>query len=234
VSTSNIRETFEAAFPFREVSQPRAMNLAFPDIYTSDTVALAQPSGGGGGVTALSDILQSTLKEASDSVGNAAKQLSELQAVQQQLLASTNQNTQALNSNTSAKDGGSGVMSTVGNVASSVLGQGSILSPIITGIMHLFGGGSTPEPQPSFSPWVMPAAVNVQTTLTSAQPIPSQPGPVIQQAPGGETAASGPKVQIQVNAIDSRSFLDHSSEIADAVRQALLNSHSLGDVIAEM
>jgi hypothetical protein len=34
-----------------------------------------------------------------------------------------------------------------------------------------------------------------------------------------------------VNAIDSKSFIDHSDAIAEAVRQALLNSHALGDVI---
>jgi hypothetical protein len=40
-------------------------------------------------------------------------------------------------------------------------------------------------------------------------------------------------IVIQVQTIDSRSFLDHSNEIASAVRQALLNSHPLGDVLAE-
>jgi hypothetical protein len=42
-----------------------------------------------------------------------------------------------------------------------------------------------------------------------------------------------PPITIQVQAIDSRSFTDHSSEIAKAVREALLNGHSLGDVVAE-
>jgi hypothetical protein len=34
--------------------------------------------------------------------------------------------------------------------------------------------------------------------------------------------------------MDSQSFLDHSDQIAQAVRQALLNSHPLADVIAEI
>jgi hypothetical protein len=34
--------------------------------------------------------------------------------------------------------------------------------------------------------------------------------------------------------MDSRSFMDHSDEIARAVREALLNAHSLGDVVSEL
>ncbi len=43
-----------------------------------------------------------------------------------------------------------------------------------------------------------------------------------------------PAVTVQVQAIDSRSFLDHSDEIARAVREAILNAHSLGDVVSEL
>jgi len=34
--------------------------------------------------------------------------------------------------------------------------------------------------------------------------------------------------------MDSKSFLDHSDEIAQAVREAMLGSHSLNDVIADL
>jgi hypothetical protein len=34
--------------------------------------------------------------------------------------------------------------------------------------------------------------------------------------------------------MDSKSFLDHSDEIAQAVREAMLSSHSLNDVIADL
>jgi hypothetical protein len=34
--------------------------------------------------------------------------------------------------------------------------------------------------------------------------------------------------------MDSQSFLDHSDEIAKAVQQALLGSHSLNDVISDL
>lgn len=48
-----------------------------------------------------------------------------------------------------------------------------------------------------------------------------------------ERAAANPQITVNVQAIDSRSFLDHREDIAAAVRQALLESHSLSDVIGE-
>jgi hypothetical protein len=41
------------------------------------------------------------------------------------------------------------------------------------------------------------------------------------------------QVVVQVQAMDSRSFLDHRDEIASAVRQALMESHGLGTVLSE-
>jgi hypothetical protein len=43
-----------------------------------------------------------------------------------------------------------------------------------------------------------------------------------------------PPIQITVQAMDSRSFLDHSDDIARAVREAMLHSHSLNDVVGEL
>ncbi len=41
-------------------------------------------------------------------------------------------------------------------------------------------------------------------------------------------------ITVNVQAIDSRSFLDHSDEIANAVREAILNAHPLGEVVREI
>lgn len=51
--------------------------------------------------------------------------------------------------------------------------------------------------------------------------------------PVAEPRVPGPQVTINVNAMDGRSILDRSEEIADAVRSALLNSHSLSEVFWE-
>lgn len=51
----------------------------------------------------------------------------------------------------------------------------------------------------------------------------------LRQAGGGPA----PQINIHVSALDSKSFLDRSDEIADAVRSAVLRSHSLSDALAE-
>jgi hypothetical protein len=47
-------------------------------------------------------------------------------------------------------------------------------------------------------------------------------------------ATSAPSVVVQVQAIDSRSFLDHSDAIADAVKKSLLESHTLAETVREL
>ncbi len=54
------------------------------------------------------------------------------------------------------------------------------------------------------------------------------------------TGASDPSdaiatsIVVQVQAIDSRSFLDHSDAIADAVKKSLSESHGLTDALREL
>jgi hypothetical protein len=43
-----------------------------------------------------------------------------------------------------------------------------------------------------------------------------------------------PQVTVNVSAMDSRSFLDHSAEIARAVREAMLHMHPVNDLIGEL
>jgi len=59
------------------------------------------------------------------------------------------------------------------------------------------------------------------------------------RAAGGQTAgqgssSAGQQITVQVQAIDSQSFLDHSDEIAQAVRQAMLNMNSINDVVTDL
>lgn len=49
-----------------------------------------------------------------------------------------------------------------------------------------------------------------------------------------ESRQAPANVVIQVQAIDSRSFLDYQDEIAEAVRKSLLESHSLSDTLREI
>ncbi len=49
------------------------------------------------------------------------------------------------------------------------------------------------------------------------------------QSSGGSQTS----ITVQVQALDSQSFLDHSDDIAKAVRRAVLNTNALSDVLNE-
>jgi hypothetical protein len=51
---------------------------------------------------------------------------------------------------------------------------------------------------------------------------------------GNDTNAAAPQNMVDVQAMDARWFLDHSADIAAAVRDAMLNSNSINDVVNEL
>src|ERR1019366_1421830 len=52
----------------------------------------------------------------------------------------------------------------------------------------------------------------------------------------GSVSATGaaPQITVNVQAMDARSFLDRSNDIAAAVRDAMLNMNSINDVVNEL
>ena len=95
---------------------------------------------------------------------------------------------------------------------------------------------------PTFAP--EPSAVNpVQQASVTPQPsapanAPASTGITGNSFPGSDTSSSttqqGHSILVQVQAMDSQSFMDHSHDIAQAVRQAMLNMNSLNDVIQDL
>jgi hypothetical protein len=144
------------------------------------------------------------------------------------------------------------VESTVLSIASKVFDSGLGLVPVIGGLFGLFGGGSPAPPplvkyamperqyftgadtgngfgQGDYDQMGTPRAYNAATAGDST------PGSAA-TAPGGGGSTGGSLHQITVNvqAMDAQSFLDHSNEIAQAVRQAMLNLSSINDVVNEL
>lgn len=152
------------------------------------------------------------------SLSQAGQQIAQLQAAYQQQAALIQANTQAIQGNTSAQSGRSS-LSTAGGVASSMFGGLGLLSPLISGIAGLFGGGSSaPNPLPIYTP---PPPVSISGTLNSA-------------APSGGSQTPPQQVTVNVNALDSQSFMDHSDDIANAVREAMLNLHPINGVVTSL
>jgi hypothetical protein len=52
--------------------------------------------------------------------------------------------------------------------------------------------------------------------------------------PSDGAPAAAPQITVNVQAMDAQSFLDHSSEIAEAVRGAMLNLSAINDVVNEL
>jgi hypothetical protein len=167
-------------------------------------------------------------------VAQLNSELNQLRAAQASGLTALAANTLALAQNTAAKSsGGTSVVGTIGSIASNVFG-GGLLSSVIGGLVGLFGGSGSSTPAPLIK-FALPPVVNYeggQVGGSRGQVVPVDFGQGGQ--PRAVTQPSAPQVNIQVNAMDSRSFLDHSEEIAQAVKKAILNSSSLNDVISDL
>src|SRR4051794_14775134 len=120
---------------------------------------------------------------------------------------------------TSSKTGASEGSGTTRTVVNAVL-DGMGLSPVLRGLFSLFGGGDE-EPLPPLPRYAAPSAVSLNAGIrrSSSSPV------AIDYGQAGETrefAAPGPQVVVNVNAMDTQSFLDRSDDIAQAVKRALL------------
>jgi hypothetical protein len=200
-------------------------------------LASSSSAGGSGGTSnsISGGVLQSSNSDVTEQLTSLTTQITSLTSIQQSQVSALQDNTQAITQDTSSKSsGGSSVAGTVESAASSVLGGGlSSLSPLISGILSLFGGGGQTQAVPS--PFMLPQPVQSVAGLTGSAPgqvVPVSYGETGQPRAGSDSAS--PQVTIQVNAMDSQSFLDHSDDIANAVKQAILNSSSLNDVISSL
>lgn len=203
--------------------------------------ALPPGSGSSRGASAA-DVARGAVSLVTPAVGEniatIASQLEQLRTLTQQQAESVAENTQAIAQNTASQTGG-GVASAAGNIAKTAaktLGGALSLAPLVSALVGLFKK-EKPEPPP-FQTYTLPPSIQFQGAAPAggSQGIVAvdygQDGLPRAMSPGTQNAA--PSVTVQVQAMDSRSFLDHSDEIARAVREALLNAHSLGDVVSEL
>ena len=110
------------------------------------------------------------------------------------------------------------------------------VGPIVTGLMKLFGSNE-PEALPPLDKFVAPASISVEAGLTANRDFEG-----IRYAQGGRPEAVSrassqtqvPTIQVNIQAMDSQSFLDRQDDIARAVREAMLHSNSLNDVVMEL
>ncbi len=151
--------------------------------------------------------------------------------------------------------GGSGGDSAL-SIASTVLTSGLGIVPLIGGLIGLFDGGGSSTQQP-LTKYAMPDPVSFQgaetgggieaadTDLTGMPRVASGAGGATAGGGSGATAggggvgaatggSGGSQITVNVQAMDARSFMDHSSDIAAAVRSAMLNLNSINDVVSNL
>jgi hypothetical protein len=214
----------------------------------STTTRLLDPNVFGTPAT-LSAVVEGSLAPvgggSSDQSQQLAQQVQQLVSLTQAETATAEANAQGTNQVAAASPQGSGggsIASEAGSAIESTLGLG--LSPLITGILGLFGGSGGGGNATVPSTFLMPPSVNVNGGISEGAP--TQPF-AVDYASGGQpkaaTSSSSPaagstggsgQITVQVQAMDSQSFLDHSDDIAQAVRQAMLQSSVLNDVIREV
>ena len=160
---------------------------------------------------------------------------------------------------TEQQDGGG---STVGDVIKNVFEGGLGVVPLLSSLFGLFGGGSE-QPAPLLK-YQMPSSISFMSAdtgsgLTAAdydqlgsprvydssyvdEPVSrgsSSGGTPTDAGMGNSTrgvgpGATAPQITVNVQAMDAQSFADRSSDIALAVRSAMLNLSSINDVVNEL
>ena len=169
--------------------------------------------------------------EALEPITSASDKLAEsLRSVTQQMGGGPSQYSAETSSNAS-KSGASEALS----IATTVLESGLGIIPLVTGLIGLFSDGdSTPAP---LTKYAMPSKIGFEGADTGTGTSDMDYDQMGTPRPyNAAPAASSPASQITVNvqAMDSRSFLDHSSDIAQAVRDAMLNLSSINDVVSNL
>lgn len=136
----------------------------------------------------------------------------------------------------------------LGKASGSFFLKGLTLAPLVRGLFSLFRRDNESEVIEPMR-FRLPTALRTEAGLApDGQTVSIDRGagdrirairPAESLPPNGDTgrATTGLPVQhitVQVQAMDSRSFLDHSEDIARAVRDAMLHSHSINDVVNDL
>lgn len=201
----------------------------------------------------------SSFPQSADRLRGQVETLASLTSLQNERIR---ENTDAVTQNTGSRGTGSSVANASRSILSTI-GGGLFLSPLINGIARLFRGSSNQEVEPltpATRPTPMnleaglfsnrvptafdfdqfgkprgigPAGLDLASLSAAQQRFSPDVSAPYTDALNRPTGSAQTNVTIQIQALDSRSILDRSDDIARALREAVLHSHSVNDVINE-
>ncbi len=194
---------------------------------------------GSGLLAAIPGAVQGGQGDVTAVLQQASKQIERLTSTSQLQADYLLSNTQALGQNTASKTSPSniagGLTSAIGGAASSLFGDTLSLLPLVSGIAKLFGGGPA-QPEPLMR-YIAPPPVQFRDSVNEDRTVSGVNGGSGSETGGTARSGSQPANQpitIHVNALDSKSIMDRSHDIAQAVREAMLNMHSINDVVNDL
>jgi hypothetical protein len=188
------------------------------------------------------------LAGANESLIRTVSELGQMAATRSDSVAITSPGNSTRGQSTAPSDTGGGP--SVASIATTFLESGFGIVPLITGLVGLFGGGSSAPP--ALEKYTMPSSISFESAETPGGLAASdfdQTGTARLSgystgAPGTvdsndaerptEPGSAAPQITVNVQAMDAQSFMDYSSQIAQAVRGAMLNLSSLNDVVNEL
>jgi hypothetical protein len=228
------------------------------ELYQSFLTASGQQTSALGDATALlaetiAQVSQLTGQQTS-AVGNTTESLADVIAQAREQQSGNPAPIPAANqTQTGTQTGSSSSGSTSGTVEKTMLEAEAGLPLLIAGLVSAFGGGGSSTPPPLVK-YAMPAAVDFQAAESQGQvsglDYDQMGTPRSYAAAGTSGTASGtasggangsgsgnggaPQITFNVQAMDARSFMDRSGDIALAVREAMLNLNSINDVVNDL
>ena len=236
-SSDRVQETPSVNAVLSQVVREASTQTVLRAVNTDQPVPMGTSAGvapQGSDAAASSDPKQTTSKEEVDEITRLNAQMDQLRratTLHSDLLA---ENTKALTttSTQSTRQSQSSGQSTASKIFSNVLGSGFGLTSLVSGIIGLFGGKSSPEPA-ALQSYSLPPSLQLDAGLT-----PNGSLAAVQYSQNGlpraESSLLTQNVTVQIQALDSRSVMDRSDDIAKAVRDAMLHSHSINDVVTDL
>jgi hypothetical protein len=185
-----------------------------------------------------------------EAAGGITQSLDSLTSIAKQSAVPAVAHEQTTSKTSNSAGGGSEALA----IATTVLESGLGIVPLVAGLIGLFTGGGDSNAPPSLVKYSMPDKMQFQGANTSSgiseldydqMGMPRTYSAIPNDSRGTNSASAGssgtgannpaaPQIQVNVQAMDARSFLDHSSEIAQAVRTAMLNLSSINDVVSDL